>query len=148
MNTYYRPRKPVLLRPVESAQYTSQQFAALAEEFGVRLSVDRTGQCWGNALAESFFATIKRELLGTAAWPSRATARTAILQPRGRHCVDQVVELRLGVEGGRLTAAKSWWTSWATGPGASWSWREKYVLRMFGAAPNQLADWHCCWLRP
>ncbi|WP_406426409.1 IS3 family transposase [Streptomyces sp. NBC_00147] len=28
--------------------------------------------------AESFFATIKRELLGTAAWPSRASARTAI----------------------------------------------------------------------
>ena len=59
-------------------QYTSQQFAALADQFGVRLSVGRTGQCWDNALAESFFATIKRELLGTAAWPSRAAARTAI----------------------------------------------------------------------
>ncbi|MFC9618317.1 hypothetical protein [Streptomyces sp. NPDC056938] len=32
----------------------------------------------GSALAESFFATIKRELLGIAAWPSRASARTAI----------------------------------------------------------------------
>ncbi|MFE4684845.1 integrase core domain-containing protein [Streptomyces sp. NPDC056721] len=38
----------------------------------------RTGQRWDNALAESFFATIKRELLGIAAWPSRASARTAI----------------------------------------------------------------------
>ncbi|MFG2632022.1 transposase [Streptomyces sp. NPDC048473] len=65
-------------RPVESAQYTSQQFAALAAEFGIRLSVGRAGQCWDNALAESFFSTIKRELLGTAAWPSRAAARTAI----------------------------------------------------------------------
>ncbi|MFG3043569.1 integrase core domain-containing protein [Streptomyces sp. NPDC048241] len=44
----------------------------------VRLSVGRTGQCWDNALAESFFATIKRELLDTATWPSRAAARTAI----------------------------------------------------------------------
>jgi hypothetical protein len=34
--------------------------------------------CRDNALAESFFATIKRELLGIAAWPSRAAARTAI----------------------------------------------------------------------
>ncbi|WP_063895176.1 integrase core domain-containing protein [Streptomyces sp. Root369] len=50
----------------------------LATEFGVRLSVGRTGQCWDNALAESFFATVKRELLDTSPWPSRAAARTAI----------------------------------------------------------------------
>jgi transposase InsO family protein len=42
------------------------------------VSVARTGQCWDNALAESFFATIKRELLDTTAWPSRAAARTAL----------------------------------------------------------------------
>ncbi|MFJ9885427.1 transposase [Streptomyces sp. NPDC091287] len=59
-------------------QYTSQQFAALAARFEVRLSVGRTGQCWDNALAESFFPTIERELLGTSARPSRAAARTAI----------------------------------------------------------------------
>ena len=59
-------------------KYTSQQFAALADRFGVRLSVGRTGQCWDNALAESFFATIKRELLNTTTWPTRAAARTAI----------------------------------------------------------------------
>ncbi|MET7686152.1 integrase core domain-containing protein [Streptomyces sp. NPDC005423] len=45
---------------------------------GVQLSAGRTGQCWDNALAESFFATIKREVLDTTAWPSRATAHTAI----------------------------------------------------------------------
>ncbi|MGW3668933.1 integrase core domain-containing protein [Streptomyces sp. NPDC005141] len=45
---------------------------------GIHLSVGRIGQCWDNALAESFFATIKRELLDTSSWPSRAAARTAI----------------------------------------------------------------------
>ncbi|MGW8955957.1 integrase core domain-containing protein [Streptomyces sp. NPDC055709] len=50
----------------------------MSEEFGIRLSVGRTEQCWDNALAESFFATIKRELLDTTAWPSRAAARIAI----------------------------------------------------------------------
>ncbi|GGP56616.1 integrase core domain-containing protein [Streptomyces melanogenes] len=68
-----------MLHPlVEPGQYTSQQFATLATEFGIRLSVGRTGQCWDNALAEAFFATIKGELLDTRTWPSRATARTAI----------------------------------------------------------------------
>lgn len=73
-----RPAGPVIFHSDRGCQYTSQQFAALAAQFGLRLSVGRTGQCWDNALAESFFATIKRELLGTAAWPSRAVARTAI----------------------------------------------------------------------
>jgi putative transposase len=68
----------VLRRSLEPKQYTSQQFAALADQFGVGLSVGRTGQCWDNALAESFFATIKRELLDTTTWPTRAVARTAI----------------------------------------------------------------------
>lgn len=59
-------------------QYTSQQFASLAPGLGIHLSVGRTRQCWDNALAESVFATIKRELLDTSSWPSRAAARTAI----------------------------------------------------------------------
>lgn len=73
-----RPTRPVIFHSDRGCQYTSQQFASLADQFGIRLSVGRTGQCWDNALAESFFATIKRELLGTTAWPSRAVARTAI----------------------------------------------------------------------
>ncbi|MCF1592512.1 integrase core domain-containing protein [Streptomyces muensis] len=73
-----RPALAVIFHSDRGCQYTSQQFATPAREFGVRLSVGRTGQCWDNALAESFFATIKRELLGTVAWPSRAAVRTAI----------------------------------------------------------------------
>ncbi|MFD6832295.1 IS3 family transposase [Streptomyces sp. SID7982] len=72
------PTHPVIFHSDRGCQYTSQQYTALATEFGVRLSVGRTGQCWDNALAESFFSTIRRELLGTSAWPSRATAHTAI----------------------------------------------------------------------
>ncbi|MET8509758.1 integrase core domain-containing protein [Streptomyces sp. NPDC004787] len=33
------------------------------------MSVGRTGQCWDNALAESFFATLKNELVDTRPWP-------------------------------------------------------------------------------
>ncbi|MGW2827165.1 IS3 family transposase [Streptomyces sp. NPDC001443] len=73
-----RPASPVIFHSDRGCQYTSQQLALLAGRLGVRLSVGRTGQCWDNALAESFFATIKRELLDTTVWPSRAAARTAI----------------------------------------------------------------------
>jgi transposase InsO family protein len=36
------------------------------------------GQCWDNAVAESFFATIKREVIDTRAWPTRAGLRAAV----------------------------------------------------------------------
>jgi transposase InsO family protein len=74
-----RRRRPTRLVIFHSDRgYQPSQFATLATEFGVRLSVARTGQCWDNALAESFFAAIKRELLDTSPWPSRAATRTAI----------------------------------------------------------------------
>jgi transposase InsO family protein len=47
---------------------------------GVTLSVGRTGQCWDNALAESFFATLKGELIDTRPWPTRAAAHAAIFE--------------------------------------------------------------------
>ncbi|MCF6526452.1 integrase core domain-containing protein [Streptomyces sp. JJ36] len=65
-------------RSVELAQYTSAAYTTLSRQFGVQLSVGRTGQCWDNALAESFFATLKRELLGSRPWPTRARAHSAI----------------------------------------------------------------------
>ncbi|MFC8278373.1 transposase [Streptomyces sp. NPDC057271] len=61
-------------------QYTSREFAILASEFDIRLSVGRTGQCWDNALAESFFSTLKNELGDTHTWPSRAAVRTEIFE--------------------------------------------------------------------
>ncbi|RDI25355.1 integrase core domain-containing protein [Lentzea flaviverrucosa] len=42
-----------------------------AADAGVRLSVGSKGQCWDNAVAESFFATIKTELLDRQAWPAK-----------------------------------------------------------------------------
>ena len=63
-----------------SSQYTSGQYAQLAQQLGVRLSVGRKGQCWDNAVAESFFATIKIELLDRRAWPTRARAHQAIFE--------------------------------------------------------------------
>ncbi|MFF8867998.1 IS3 family transposase [Streptomyces sp. NPDC015139] len=75
-----RPSGPVIFHSDRGCQYTSRELATLATEFGIRLSVGRTGQCWDNALAESFFSTLKNELGDTRPWPSRATARTAVFE--------------------------------------------------------------------
>jgi transposase InsO family protein len=73
-----RPGAGVIFHSDRGCQYTSTQFADAARELGVTLSVGRTGQCWDNALAESFFATIKGELLDHRSWPTHASARAAI----------------------------------------------------------------------
>ncbi|MEV0533959.1 IS3 family transposase [Kitasatospora sp. NPDC050463] len=75
-----RPTGPVIFHSDRGCRYTSREFAALAEEFGGQPSVGRAGQCWDSALAESFFATLERELLGDRPWPGRAAARTAIFE--------------------------------------------------------------------
>jgi transposase InsO family protein len=70
----------VLQRPVESTQYTSGDYATLADDLAVILSSGRTGQCWDNALAESFFASLKGECLDQQPWPTRAAARRATVE--------------------------------------------------------------------
>jgi putative transposase len=73
----------VLHRPPEPEQYTSAQFAVLADDYQVVLSLGRTGQCWDNALAESFFASLKGELIDTRPWPTRTAARRAVAEYTG-----------------------------------------------------------------
>jgi putative transposase len=71
------PGPGVIFHSDRGCQYTSAAFAALADECNVTLSVGRKGQCWDNAVAESFFSSFKGELTGTKAWPTRAAARRA-----------------------------------------------------------------------
>ena len=59
------------------SQYTSGDYARLADDLAVILSSGRTGQCWDNALSESFFASLKGECLAQLPWPTRAAARRA-----------------------------------------------------------------------
>ena len=73
-----RPTPGVVFHSDRGCQYTSTQYANLARDSGVRLSVGRKGQCWDNAVAESFFATVKTELIHRRAWPTRKAATSAI----------------------------------------------------------------------
>jgi putative transposase len=73
-----RPAPGVIFHSDRGCQYTSKDYADLARDNGVVLSVGMAGECWDNAVAESFFATIKRELIETRAWPTRQGLRRAI----------------------------------------------------------------------
>ena len=74
------PQAGVIFHSDRGCQYTSAAYAALAEDCQVTLSVGRTGQCWDNALAESFFSSLKGELIDARAWPTRAGARRAVVE--------------------------------------------------------------------
>jgi transposase InsO family protein len=74
------PAPGVIFHADRGCQYTSAAFADLASDCAVTLSHGRTGQCWDNALSESFFASLKGELTDTRPWPTRAAAIRAIVE--------------------------------------------------------------------
>jgi putative transposase len=61
-------------------QYTSHGFAEFCLTNGVRTSVGRTGVCWDNAAAESFFAALKNEMYYRHSFATRARARFAVAE--------------------------------------------------------------------
>jgi transposase InsO family protein len=61
-------------------QYTSREFTRFCKAKRVRTSLGRTGVCWDNAVAESFFAALKNEMYYRASWPTRARAKFAVAE--------------------------------------------------------------------
>jgi putative transposase len=61
-------------------QYTSLSFGKKLEDEGLVPSMGRVGTAYDNALAESFVATLKTELLYQNCWPTRQVARTAVFE--------------------------------------------------------------------
>jgi transposase InsO family protein len=73
-----RPRPGVLHHSDRGMQYASTEYRALMARHGMERSMSRAGNCWDNAVVESFFATLKIELGRDAAWSSRVEARRAL----------------------------------------------------------------------
>ena len=76
----------------QGSQYTSIAFGRRCREAGVRPSMGSVGDCYDNALCESFFATLECELLDRHRFPTQAEARMAVFEfiegwynPRRRH---------------------------------------------------------------
>jgi transposase InsO family protein len=62
----------------QGAEYSSNAFRALLASHGMTQSMSRRGNCWDNAVVESFFHTLKAELRDQGVWPTRAAARAAV----------------------------------------------------------------------
>ena len=75
-----RPEPGVTFHSDRGTQYNSAQFGNLLIDNNIVQSFSRPRQCWDNAVAESFFATLKTELIHRRSWPTRAQARHAVFE--------------------------------------------------------------------
>ena len=75
-----RPPPGLIFHTDRGSQYTARDFTALLADHAIRQSLSRPRQCWDNAVAESWFATLKNELIYRRSWPTRAEARRAIFE--------------------------------------------------------------------
>jgi len=73
-----RPPPGVIFHSDRGSQYTSSTFRDFCTTNGVQPSVGKTGICYDNAVSESFFATIKKELVHLRPWPTLARLRTEL----------------------------------------------------------------------
>jgi putative transposase len=62
------------------SQYTSHAYQKRLADNDMICSMSRKGNCWDNSVAESLWATIKRELVDDEHWPSRAELNTALFE--------------------------------------------------------------------
>ena len=75
------PAPPGLLHHSDRGSvYASGDYQARLAAAGIVPSMSRRGDCWDNAVVESFFATLKRELLARHRWTSREAARAVIAE--------------------------------------------------------------------
>jgi len=75
-----RPPPGLVHHTDRGSQYTAAAYQARLAASGLICSMSRAGECLDNAVAESFFATLKAELVDTRTWPTRAAARLAIFE--------------------------------------------------------------------
>jgi putative transposase len=68
----------VIFHADRGCQYTSTQLAEVAAELALAQSVGRTGVCWDNACAESFWSTLKTEYYDRHHWATKAEARHGV----------------------------------------------------------------------
>ena len=73
-----RPDPGLIWHSDQGGQFVSLAFGQQARAAGIAQSMGSRGDCFDNAVAESFFATLKKELLHRRSWPTKAELRTEV----------------------------------------------------------------------
>ncbi len=71
-------RRSLLLHSDQGSRYAAANYRAIVAENGIECSMSRKGNCWDNAVAESFFHTLKTELVHHEDYRSRTEAKASI----------------------------------------------------------------------
>ena len=73
-----RPAAGLIHHSDQGSQYTSLLFTRRCRAVGIDVSMGSRGDCFDNAVLESFHATIKKDLIYRRSWPTKTEARTAV----------------------------------------------------------------------
>lgn len=75
-----RPTGTVIHHSDQGSQYRSHLFLAKLKDYDIQISMSRKGNCWDNAVVESFFKTLKTELQNDARFGSREEAKAQLFE--------------------------------------------------------------------
>jgi len=75
-----KPGADLVAHSDRGSQYASEHYQALLARYGITCSMSRRANCWDNAPAESFFASLKKELVHSESYATRADARASLFE--------------------------------------------------------------------
>jgi putative transposase len=75
-----RPAPGLIWHSDQGSQFVSLAFGQQARAAGIAQSMGSRGDCFDNAVAESFFATLKKELIHRRSWPEKAELRNEVFE--------------------------------------------------------------------
>ncbi len=75
-----RPAAGLIHHSDRGSQYASADFQKALEAAGITCSMSRRGNCYDNAVVESFFGTLKQEMVNRCRFPTREVARQAVFE--------------------------------------------------------------------
>lgn len=78
--THRKPPAGLLHHSDRGCQYTSHAYQTFLNDYGIRVSMSRKGNCWDNAVMERFFGTLKRECTSRVRFATHEQARSALFE--------------------------------------------------------------------